>query len=103
MSRARCNALPDIGREEQKHARPGRAADKDSADDGECLTPAFGRHADMRESESRMVAGDGGRHGIEQPDRGADERRADRREGDLPDRQGRAAGEDADNERADHA
>ena len=102
-SRSRCNALPDIGREEQKHASPGGAADKDSADDGECLTPGFGRHADMRESESRVVAGDGGGHGIEQPDRCADQRRADRREDDLPDRQGRAAGEASDNERADHA
>ena len=93
MSRSRCNALPGIGREEQKHAPPGRAANKNGADDGECLTPGFGRHADMRESERRVVAGDGGGHGIEQPDRCADQRRADRREGDLPDRQGRAAGE----------
>ena len=102
MSRTRCNALPAIGREEQKHAPPGGAANKDSADDGECLTPGFGRHADMRESESRVVAGDRGGHGIEQPDRCADQRRADRREDNLPDRQGRAAGEASDNERADH-
>ena len=65
MSRSRCNAPPAIGREEQKHAPPSGAANKDSADDGECLTPDFGRHADMRESESPVVAGNGGGHGIE--------------------------------------
>ena len=64
-SRSRSNALPDIGREEQKHAPPSRAANKNGADDGECLTPDFGRHADMREPESRVIAGYGGRHGIE--------------------------------------
>ena len=58
-------ALPAIGTEEQKHAPPSRAANKDSADDRECLTPDFGRHADMREPESRMVAGNGGGRGIE--------------------------------------
>ena len=52
---------------------------------------------------SRMVAGNGGGHGIEQSDRCADQRRADRREDNLPNRQGRAAGEASDNERADHA
>ena len=57
----------------------------------------------MRESESGVVAGDRCRHGIQQPDRGADQGRADRGEGNLSDRQGRAAGEDADNERADDA
>ena len=103
MSRTLCNALPAIGREEQKHAPPSGAANKDSADDGECLTPGFGRHADMRESVGRMAAGYGGAHGVEQPDRCADQRRADRREGNLPDRQGRAAGEASDNERANHA
>jgi hypothetical protein len=102
MSRTLCNALPAIGREEQKHAPPGGAANKDSADDGECLAPRFGRHTDLRESECRMVPGDCSRHGVEQPDRGADQRRADHREDDLPNRQGRAASEHADDERADH-
>ena len=74
MSRSRCNALPDVGREEHKHAPPGRAANKNSADHGEDLAPSFGRDADMRESESRMVAGDTGGHGVEEPDRCADQR-----------------------------
>ena len=52
----------------------------------------------MGEPKRRVVAGDGGRHGEEERDCGADERRSHRREGDLPDRQGRAAGEDADND-----
>ena len=34
MSRTRCNALPTIGREEQKHAPPSGAANKDGAYDG---------------------------------------------------------------------
>ena len=50
-----------------------------------------------------MVAGNGGRYGVEQPDRGADQRRADHREDDLTNRQGRAGSEDSDNECADHA
>ncbi len=57
----------------------------------------------MRESVGRMAAGNGGAHGVEQPDRCTDQRRADCREDNLPDRQGRAAGEASDNERADHA
>jgi len=57
----------------------------------------------MGESKRRVVAGDGGRHGEEERDCGADERRSHRREGDLPERQGCAAGENADNERADDA
>src|SRR5579863_1536521 len=65
MSRSRCNSLSDLGREEQKHAAPSGAANKDSVGDSECLAPDFGRHADMRESESRMVAGDRGGHDIE--------------------------------------
>src|SRR5260370_41526435 len=60
ISRSRCNALPDIGRDEQKHAPPCRAANKNSADHGEHLTPGFGRDADMREPDSPMVAGDTG-------------------------------------------
>ena len=102
MSRTRCNALPGLGREEQKHAPPSGAANKNSADDGECLAPRFGRHTDLREPERRMVPGDCSRHGVEQPDRGADQRRADHREDDLTNRQGRAASENADGERADH-
>ena len=34
MSRTRCNALPTIGWEEQKHAPPSGAANKDGAYDG---------------------------------------------------------------------
>ena len=103
--RCRTSRAPpiDMRRDKQRHARPGRAADKDSADNREGLAPAFGRHADMGEPKRRVVAGDGGRHGEEERDCGADERRSHRREGDLPDRQGRAAGENADNERADDA
>ena len=51
----------------------------------------------MGEPKRRVVAGDSGRHGEEERDCGADERRPHRREGDLPERQGRAAGENADN------
>lgn len=57
----------------------------------------------MGESKGCMVARDSGGHGIEESDRGADERHSDRREGDLSDRQDRTAGEDGDDDRADHA
>ena len=42
-------APPRPRRDEQRHARPGRAADEDRADNRERLAPAFGRHADMGE------------------------------------------------------
>src|SRR5260370_41235397 len=57
----------------------------------------------MRESKRRMVSGDRGRHGIEEPDCCAEERRSNCRESDLADRKGRGAGKDGDNDRADHA
>ena len=57
----------------------------------------------MGEPKRCVVAGDSGRHGEEEPDCGADERRSHRREGDLRYRQGRAAGETANDERADDA
>ena len=40
----------------------------------------------MREPKRRVKPGDGRRHGKEERDRGADERRSHRREGDLSDR-----------------
>jgi hypothetical protein len=43
-----------------------------------------------------MIAGNGGRHSIDEPGHGADERRANRREYDQSDRQGRADGARAD-------
>ena len=57
----------------------------------------------MRESKRRMVAGDHGWDGIKQPDRGAEERRSNGRENDLPDRQRGAAGEDGDYDRGERA
>ena len=48
-----------------------------------------------------MVAGDGRRRRIEERDCGAGERRWRRCEGHLSDRQGRAAGENANDKRAD--
>jgi hypothetical protein len=57
----------------------------------------------MGEPKRRVVACDSGRQCEEERDCGADERRSHRREGNLSDRQGRAAGENADNERADDA
>ena len=90
-------------RDKQRHPSPGGAADQNSAHYCEGFAPASGRHADMREPKRRVVAGDTGRHGIEEPDYRADERRANRREDDLSDRQGRASGENANNKRADDA
>jgi hypothetical protein len=93
----------DMRRDTQRHARPRRATDKDSADNREGLAPTFGRHADLGEPKRRVAACDRGGYGEEERDCGADERRPHRRKGDLPDRQGRAAGENADNKRADDA
>ena len=75
--RCRTSRAPpiDLRRDKQRHARPGRAADKDCADNREGLAPAVGRHADMGEPKRRVVACDGGRHGEEERDCGADERR----------------------------
>jgi hypothetical protein len=97
------DARLDMRRHKQRHPSPGRAADKNSADNRKGLAPAFGGNADMREPKRRMVAGDGRRYGIEERESGPDERRSHRCEGDLSDRQGRAASEDTDNERADHS
>jgi hypothetical protein len=57
----------------------------------------------MGEPKRRVVAGDSGRQGEKERDCGAYERCSHRREGNLSDPQGRAAGENADNERADDA
>jgi len=93
----------DMRRDKQRHARPGSAADKDSAENREGLAPAFGRYADVGESKRRVVAGYGGRYGEEERDYAADKLRSHRREGDLPNRQGRAAGENANNKPAGDA
>ena len=50
-----------------------------------------------------MIARDACRHGIEETDQDADQWRADGGERDLSDCERGAAGEHADNERADHA
>ncbi len=57
----------------------------------------------MCEPKRRVVSSDSGWNGIEETYRGADERRADHREDDLSDGQGRAANEYGDNERPDDA
>jgi len=93
--RTSCNLPSRVRRDEQRYAHPGRAADQNSAHHREGLAPAFGRHADMRESKRRMVSGDRGRHGIKEPDCGAEARRSNCRKSDLSDRKGRAAGHQA--------
>jgi hypothetical protein len=77
------------------------AANKNSADHCKSFAPAFRWHANMGKSKHRVVAGDARRHGIEEPDYRAEERGANRREYNLSNRLGRAAGEDTDNECAD--
>jgi hypothetical protein len=105
--RRRCrtfhNALPGRRRDKQHHACKGGGADENSTDDSERLAPAFGRHADLGQSERRLIARDARRHGIEETNHDADQRRADGGERDLSDRERGSAGEHADNERADHA
>ena len=65
------------------------------------LSPTLGGYADVREAECGMISRDGGRHCEEQRDRCANERRAQRREGDLPGNKGDAAGDRADDDRCD--
>lgn len=103
LSWAFSGTRPNCWRDEQRHVRQSRAADENSAQDGELLAPSFGGHADVHEPERRMVAGDCGWHGIEEHDRRADDRHSDCREGDLSDRHGRAGGKGTDDEGADDA
>ena len=65
------NASPENRRDEQRHARPGRPADQQRADPGEHLAPKKGWHADLRETQNSVIAGDPRRDGIEKPDGGA--------------------------------
>ncbi len=74
-----------------RHARAGRAAAKNSADDGKDLAPDFGWRPDLREPERRVVAAmaDGTAKMGPTAQMG---RVRDRCEGELANRTGRPAG-----------
>ena len=80
----------------EHHARPGRGRHGDRAHHCHYLSPTLGGYADVREAQRSMISRDGGRHREEEPDRCANEGRAQRREGDLPNNEGDAAGDRAD-------
>ena len=95
------NALPGIGRRSQRHARPRHRRHNGCA--GKCnhLTPALGRNRELREAACGMISGHGGRHGKEQCKRGANDGRAQPREGGLSDNEGEAADDRGDDDRCE--
>ncbi len=90
-------------RDKCPHPCPGRAPDHGRADGGEYHAPGFGRHADLRQSQRRVLAGYGRRRGVEKRDQGADNWYADRSKNNLADRQRRAACKDANDDGANDA
>lgn len=54
----RAMARTEFRRGKHRQTRPGRSADKDSADDAKGHAPAFGRDADLRECHRGVIARD---------------------------------------------
>jgi len=88
------------GLRQGSHARPGRAADEDRADPGEDLAPDQRRHADLRQAEHSVIAGEGRRNRERRGDCSAQDQRANDGEGDLANGERQRGGDDADKQRA---
>ena len=88
VSRRRQCLVRRRARGREHHARPSRGCHDDRACNCHGLSPTVGRYADVGEAERGMISRDGGRHYKEEPDRCANEGRAQRREGDLPGNKG---------------
>src|SRR5215813_8308719 len=99
VSRRRQCLVRRRARGREHHARPSRGCHDDRARHCHGLSPTVGRYADVREAERGLISRDGGRHYKEEPDRCANEGRAQRREGDLPGNKGDATGDRADDDR----
>jgi hypothetical protein len=83
------------GLREDTHPRPGHAADEDRADPGEDLAPEQGWHADLRQAEHRVIAGDGRRNRECRGDCSAQDQWTNDGEGDLANYERQRAGDDA--------
>ncbi|MCC8432997.1 hypothetical protein LJ725_28850 [Reyranella aquatilis] len=101
MSWGSSDALSVRRQEKQRHAREGRDASENGADNGECHLPAAGGHADAGQRKRHLIAGDRCRHGVEQTNDGTDLRRTGGGEGNLSERQGRAPRKNSDDDRRD--
>ncbi len=95
--------LSNNRRGHQGEASEGSATNADCADHREDHLPGGGRHTEFGQAMRGAVARDGGRHGVQEGDRGAYCRRANCREHDLPDCQSRTADTGSNQNRSDHA
>jgi len=103
VSRRRQSLVRRRARGREHHARPSRGCHDDRARNCHGLSPTIGRYADVREAERGMLSRDGGRHYKEERDHCANKGRAQRHEGDLPNNEGDAAGDRADDDRCDRS
>jgi hypothetical protein len=98
------SALSGVGRGAESTMRAQAVAGHDDrAHNCHGLSPTVGGYADVCEAERGMISRDGGRHYKEERDHCANKGRAQRREGDLPNNEGDAAGDRADDDRYDRS